>query len=250
MSGRALLAQGRWRRAEYVVWGASSIGGFDLRAEAWNANLEVIGNVPDYLPEGKAPNHIEEMVLTVRRARVLLDWSVIESQMGQHKIGIGVRGGLRADWNSLATGTNGFEFGGDVRWVSPTVRTRADGRMFMSSEYQEWGLRGMIELRSRDAYGLSASVNSSLGAANDGIDMLWNNGVKVSMPGSLPDASLRLTTEYKPKSMSLTAFGRYDAITKALSTGIKLESMAEWLLESCYTKQSGIGLAVRGSYRF
>ena len=233
--------------------GSSRVGSFGLRAEGWAAELRVGGNVPAHLGLGTNPEHINEAAFAMRRARIMLDWT-IAAQTGSNRFEAVLRGGARRDWHSTDTGVGGAELGGELRMVGARIRARGEGRMFVHSTYREWGVRGMIELRSRDGGdGLSLQANPSYGAAGSGVAALWDNGAQAAAgigPAGGPGARLDVTAAYKPPGAPLAVVGRYDSSQRALAFGTKLQRTVEWLLESRYTERGGLGLSFKGSRRF
>ena len=231
--------------------GSSAIGSFGLRAEGWTADLRVGGNVPAHLELGTAPEHVNEAEFTTRRARIMLDWT-IATQTGSNRFEAVLRGGARRDWHSTDTGVGGAELGGELRMVSPRIRARGEGRMFVHSSYREWGVRGMIELRSRGGDGLSVRAAPSYGAVGSGIEALWDNGAQAAgiVPAGGPGARLGITAAYTPPGAPLAVVGRYDSSQRVLAFGTNLQSTIEWLLESRYTERGGLGLSFKGSKKF
>ena len=241
-SASSMLAVGGTKKL-----GASPIGTFGLQAEGWTSELDVAGNLPSHLERGYDPGHINEAGFTVRRARLMLNWSVLDRAYGSNRTEIVLRGGGRADWNNVETGVAGTELGGGVRFESPLFRVRGSGRMFVHPAYREWGLRGMIELRSRDAYGLSLQLNPSYGATDDGIRRLWNNGAGATAGPAPPEGRLNVIAGYRPPGVPFTSFGRFDSATNQIVFGTRIQSAVDWLVEGRYTEK-GPGLVVKGKW--
>ena len=170
---------------------SSPIGSFAIRAEGWTSEVEIAGNVPDYLQNAVAPDHIAESSFQMRRARAMLDWMVYEKTVGEHSTAMRVQGGARFDRLKQEPGVGGAEFGAEVRFTSPYFRALGDGRVFVpkGSAYRERGIRGMIEIRSRR---VALQVNPSYGNVTSGINQLWERGADYRLgdsPGGLHKGS-------------------------------------------------------------
>ena len=228
--------------------GSSAIGGFSVQADGWSSAVEIVGNLPDDLSSGRDADHINALMITARRARMMLNWTVYEQTASAgNTTEIILRGGARSDWNSVETGISGAEFGGEVQFGSPVFRVRSDGRMFIHSGYREWGLRGMVELRSRDEYGLSIQVSPSYGVTEDGVQRLWENGVRTTEPQ--PTGQLGIVAGYTPVGSPLTSFGRYDSMLDRYVIGTRISHAINWILEGGYSGKR-LGLSIKGSKKF
>ena len=155
----------------------SPIGVFRIRAEGISARIEVAGNVPSHLRAGFEPGHINESSVRIRRGRLMLDWMTQRKLYDVYQADARFEGGVRYDQNDLETGVNGSEFGGGLRLAGPIFRAQADGRVFIHPDYREWGIQGLIELRSRQENGISLRVQPTYGNAQSGLNQLWENGV-------------------------------------------------------------------------
>ena len=183
-----------------------TIGAFHLRAEGSSSEIEIAGNVPLYLRTGAAPEHINESAIRLRRGRVLIDWMVPAKMYGTYRAEIRFQGGARYDHNDRDTGVSGAEFGGGVQFIGPAFRAYGDGRMFIHSEYREWGVQATLELRSRLEQGLSLRVNPAYGNADIGLTQLWEHGIAETLTES-PGGRLSAVLEYRN---ALTPYGRID----------------------------------------
>ena len=208
--------------------------------------------MPAHLAEGTHPEHVDEAEFTTRRARIVLDWTIARQAFGSNRFEAVLKGGARRDWHGTDTGVGGAEVGGELRMAGPRVRVRGEGRMFVHSSYREWGVRGMFELRSPGGDGLSLQATPSYGAADSGVEALWAGGVRTAGAGrpAGPEARLGVTAAYRPPGAPLALVGRYDSAHRTLTFGTKLRRTFEWLLESRYTGQGGLGLSLKGSRRF
>lgn len=225
------------------------IGAFGLKAEGWTSELDVASNLPSHLEaDVYDPGYIEEAVYTTRRARFLVDWSVFNHIYGNSRTEMVLQAGGRTDWTSLDTGVSGTEIGGRLGFQSQLFRVHGSGRMFMHSEYREWGIRGMIELRSRDSAGLSLRLNPSYGMTSSGIQGLWHNGATRSSAGSVHrKGHLEVDAGYQPPGLPFMSFGRYDMRTNRVTLGTRIRSTIEWHIESHYNT-NGPGVLIRGQW--
>ena len=223
--------------------GRSRIGAFGLRVEGFRLGIAVAGGNG----EESTSTYLNETSYTIRRARLMLDWAVVDHRVGSSRTEVVFRTGARSDWNSVETGISGAEFGGEVQFGSPVFRVLSDGRMFIHSGYREWGLRGMVELRSRDEYGLSIQVSPSYGVTEDGVQRLWDNGVRTTEPQ--PTGQLGIVAGYTPKGSPLTSFGRYDSMLDRYVIGTRISHAVNWILEGGYSGKR-LGLSIKGSKKF
>ena len=230
---------------------SSAIGAFGLRAEAWTSSVEIAGNVPEYLESGREAGHVNESAFTMRRARLMLDWSVFDGSIGAGQTEVVFRSGMRQDWNNIQKGLGGAEVGGELRFESSIFRVRGDGRVFAHSQYREWGVRGMIELRSqREQGGLSLQVNPAYGSAGGGVQQLWESGVgNTGTEARHRKARVDVVAGYRPAGSPLASFGRYDSVTEQFKLGTRLHSALDWTVESGYGR-AGLGLSIRAARKF
>ena len=222
--------------------GRSRIGAFGLRAEGFSLGISVAGN-----GEESISTYLNETSYTIRRARLMLDWAVVDYRLGSSRTEVVFRTGARQDWSNVADRLGGTEIGGEVRFESSVFRVRGDGRMLIHPSYREWGLRGMFELRSGNEQGLSVRLEPSYGAAQDGIDALWHEGAGTMTP--LPGRQLEIKTAYKPSVFPLAAYSRYNSSQKTLIVGTRFQTDFDWLIEGRHTDR-GLGVSIKGSRTF
>jgi len=227
-----------------------SFATFGLRAEGWTSTVEVAGNAPAYMREGFEADHIGPVSYRMRRARLLLDWTVFTRADGQRKSEIVLRGGGRYDHNNVDKGIGGAEFGGTLKHATPTFRARGEGRIFVppGSNYKEWGVSGMIELRSRDD-NVALRVNPSYGHANSGIDQLWEHGAHFEEIGQ---ARGRVVARLEFPALLAKPYSlvRLTGDLREYSTGISYRLMDGVDLKSEATRKHGeTSLGLRGSWR-
>ena len=107
----------------------------------------------------------------------MLEWTIPRKSYGEYHADIYFQGGIRYDYNELDTGAGGTEISGGVRLAGPIFRAHGSGRMFIHPDYREWGIQGLLELRSRQENGLGLKVSPTYGNAQSGVNQLWENGV-------------------------------------------------------------------------
>ena len=230
------------------------IGGFVVKAEGWSATVDVDGNVSAHEKKAVRADQINESSFQMRRARAQLDWIVFDATHEGNRTEVRLQGGVRHDWNGFDTGVGGAEFGGEARLAGPTFRALADARMFVArdSDYREWGVRAMVELRSRDKQGLAVRMDPSYGSVGSGIDRLWENG---SADHERTSAGMRLNTvvEYSSTAFSGTPYGRVDMLDGGthLYSGMKFTMSEQLDLRTELTRRDQeTGLSLRGFWRF
>ena len=240
--------------------GSNSVGSFGLRADGWMANIQVGGNAPEGLAPSGDPQRIDQASYTTRRARLMLDWRVSRQVSDGNDLEAVLRGGARRDWHSTeAGGALGAEIGGEMRLTSQHVRVRGAGRMFVHSGHREWGVRGTFELSSWQERGVTVEASPSFGAAESGIEALWNSGAEWSggspsatsaLLAATPTARLGVSAAYRPPGGPLALIGRYDTTQRALTFGTELARALDWRVESRYSGRGGLAFTLKGGRRF
>ena len=99
----------------------------------------------------------------------MLDWTVPRQTRGTYSADVHFQGGIRYDYNELDTGAGGTELGTGIKIAGPILRIHGFGRLYIHPEYREWGIRGLIELRSHQD-GLALRVQPSYGNAQSGVN--------------------------------------------------------------------------------
>ncbi len=231
------------------------LGEFAVRAEGWTAGVDLAGNVPAYLNSGVDLDHINSMSFRMRRARVMLDWTAFSRSYEEHHTELLFQGGARVDRNGVETAVGGAEFGGGVRFESPTFRALGEGRMFIphDSGYREWGVHGLIELRSRHDQGFALKVSPSYGQASSGISGLWESGVAHHLTDELPGGRVNAIIEYKIPSFGAIPYWRVDLVEgqRQLYAGFSYRFLNRVGLKSEAARRDGKnGLSLRGLWRF
>ena len=124
-------------------------------------------------------------VANVGRVRALLEGSRMFALGENRAIEPTLEFGLRHDSGDAETGS-GVELGAGIRYTDAvfglTLEANARGLVaHQDSAYEEWGAWATLRLDPGEAgKGLSLSLSPTWGAANSGLDQLWNS---VSVPG-------------------------------------------------------------------
>ena len=178
------------------------IGAFHIRAEGMTVLVEVTGNVPSDLRTGTDPDHINESQLRLGRGRMMLDWAVPRKAYGEYQAEVHFQGGMRRDYNELDTGVSGAEFGGGLKLTGPIFRAHGNARIFMHSDQREWGIQGLLELRSRSESGLSLRVSPAYGNAQSGLNQLWERGAENMTVSGSRSGRMSAVLEYQKAGLS------------------------------------------------
>ena len=178
------------------------IGAFHVRAEALSSQIEIAGNVPPHIREGDEPDNINASDLRLRRGRLMLDWTIPRKTYGEYHADIYFQGGIRYDYNDLDTGVGGTEISGGVRFTGPMFRAHGAGRMLIHPDYREWGLQGLIELRSRQERGVGLQISPTYGNAQSGVSQLWERGVTPENTLTQSAAQLSAVLEYRNSGLA------------------------------------------------
>ena len=104
--------------------------------------------------------------------------------------------GLRYDGGDAETGA-GVEIGAGLGYTAGRFAVQANARGLVAHEdagYEEWGFSGAIRYRAgQDGRGVSFDLGSAWGAAQSGVEGLWNRQNASGLArGAAPDAAQRL----------------------------------------------------------
>ena len=218
-------------------------GALSFRSEGWSSTVETDQSV-----------QINGLAFDVRRIRAALEWAQTNRFDNGHEVNLLLNGGMRYDMNEGVEDVNGMEFGGGLRYRSPNRRVKLDGRGRMlvatDSDYEEWGIGGMIQIDPGDDGGLGVSLNTSYGNATSGVRSIWDNGI-ASSARSPQRGRLALLTEYRFPALRTTPYGRMDLAggQQRLVLGTRFQSLLDLLFEGTYSRD-GAGLALKGGVRF
>ena len=133
-----------------------------------------------------------------------------------------VEAGVRYDGGAAETGA-GFDLGGGLQLVAPTIGMTIEGRgrMLLANwtdvgavqwTIRDWGAAGLLQWApGADGLGLTLSLAPSWGGAADVAPALWEQGALLAAaPGGAPNPAGRLAAEV---GYGLAAFGRTSVLT-------------------------------------
>ena len=233
-----------------VTNGASSLR---LRTEGWLSRVEVDGG------EG-----MDSLTLEMHRARFALEWSQVHKFRSGDEVTVQLEGGARFG-DGEGTDGAGMEFGGGLRYASPTsgLTMEGHGRLLATGDsgYEEWGVRGMIQIDPQAATGISLRLVPAWGEAASGVQELWDRGAgdRRDLASGMRKGRLNAKVEYGLAEFHGTPYGRVylvDGGTRAFGTGMRYEvsRMLDLRIEGTRTQSVDVparhGLALRGHWKF
>ena len=129
---------------------------------------------------------IESVTLNASRHRLMFEGSHAHRFASGVGLTSSVEFGLRYDGGDGETG-NSIETGAGLRYTNPasglTIEGRARTLLAHESDYEEWGVSGLVRLDPGAAgMGLSLSVQPAWGQTAAGVQQLWANGVSGLAP--------------------------------------------------------------------
>ena len=183
----------------------------------------------------------------------MLDWTVLDNRYGNHRTQFLVRAGGRYDRNNIDTGVGGAEFGVGLRFASPTFRALGDGRVFIprGSSYREWGVRTMIEVRSRDER-IALQVSPAYGNADNGIQQLWERGAADQLETTPVGGRVNALLRYSPPGLNASPYWRVNVRNGQYENfaGFGYRLSNQFNVQSEATRRCGeTGWSLRGQWR-
>ena len=213
---------------------------WSVRAEGWQNWVT-----------GEAGTGLDELTFTLRRFRAMLDWSLVNRFVGNHELHVVASGGMRHDLHDGAENASGVEVGGGLRYLSPENRLKIEGtgRVLLTtdSDYEEWGIGGMIQLDPSGGRGLAMQVEPSYGSTASQTARLYENGVLRG--ASVFGPKLMASMEYRGLSMSAP----YGRLMLGRENRFAIGSTIPWWQSvSVEGVASGRGLAlgVKGGFKY
>ena len=155
--------------ARGVLVSASNTGGFELAARSDAMFVRTSSEKTSGMVAAEGDTSRLRLALEGSRGMTFASGSVLTPSLEL---------GLRRDGGDAESGM-GFELGGTVRYENPALGLRMEltARRLMAHEessYEEWGVGGSVQLSPGGSdRGLSARLQSSLGAAASGVEGLW-----------------------------------------------------------------------------
>ncbi|MDE2870953.1 MAG: fibronectin type III domain-containing protein [Gemmatimonadota bacterium] len=233
-----------------VTNGASALR---VRAEGWLSRVEV-----------DEAEGMDSLTLDMERARFALEWSQVHKFRSGDEVTVLLEGGARFG-DGEGTDGAGMEFGGGLRYANPTsgLTMEGHGRLLATGDsgYEEWGVRGLIQIDPQAAAGLSMKLAPTWGEPASGVQELWERGVsdRMGAAADMRKARLNAELEYGLAGFHGTPYGRVylvDGGTRAFGTGMRYEvsGVLGLLIEG--TRTHGVdaparhGLALKGHWKF
>ena len=233
-----------------VANGASALR---VRTEGWLSRVEV-----------DEADGMDSLTLEMERARFALEWSQVHKFRSGDQVTVLLEGGARFGDGEGTDGT-GMEFGGGLRYSSPTSGLTMEGRGRLlatgDSGYEEWGVRGLIQIDPQARPGLSMKLVPTWGEPASGVQALWERGASQKRDAALDMRRGRLNAEveYGLRGFHGTPYGRaylVDGGTRAFGTGMRYEVSGGLGLRIEGTRTQSVdaparhGLALRGHWKF
>ena len=233
-----------------VANGASALR---VRTEGWLSRVEVDES------EG-----MDSLTLDMQRGRFSLEWSQVHRFRSGDEVTVLLEGGARFG-DGEGTDGAGMEFGGGLRYASPMtgLTMEGHGRLLATGDsgYEEWGVRGLIQIDPQAGMGLSMKLVPAWGETASGVQELWERGLsgRRDAAAGMQRGRLNAEVEYGLARFHGTPYSRIylvDGGTRAFGTGMRYEVSGGLGLCIEGTRTQSVdapaqhGLALRGNWRF
>lgn len=233
-----------------VANGASALR---IRSEGWVSRVEV--------DEGEG---MDSLTLDMQRARFALEWSQVHRFRSGDEVTVLLEGGARFG-DGEGTDGAGMEFGGGLRYSSPAtgLTMEGHGRLLATGDsgYEEWGVRGLIQIDPQAGKGLSMKLVPAWGETASGVQELWERGLsgRRDAVAGMQRGRLNAEVEYGLAEFHGTPYSRIhlvDGGTRAFGTGMRYEVSQVLGLRIEGTRALSAdaparhGLALRGHWKF
>ena len=233
-----------------VANGASALR---IRTEGWMSRVEVDES------EG-----MDSLSLDMQRGRFALEWSQVHRFRSGDEVTVLLEGGARFG-DGEGTDGAGMEFGGGMRYSSPTtgLTMEGHGRLLATGDsgYEEWGVRGLIQIDPQAGKGLAMKLVPTWGDAASGVQELWERGLsgRRDAASGMQRGRLNAEVEYGLAEFHGTPYSRIylvDGGTRAFGTGMRYEvsQVLGLRIEGTRTQSADAparhGLALRGHWKF
>ena len=224
-----------------------------VRTEGWLSRVKV-----------DEAEGMDSLTLEMQRARFALEWSQVHKFSSGDEVTVLLEGGARFG-DGEGTDGAGMEFGGGLRYASPTSGLTMEGRGRLlatgDSGYEEWGVSGLIQIDPQAATGFSMKLVPAWGETASGVQELWERGLgdRRAMAADMRKGRLNAEFAYGLAGFHGTPYGRVhlvDGGTRAVGTGMRYELSGGLGLRIEGTRTQSVdaparhGLALRGSLRF
>ena len=232
---------------------ANGTSALRARTEGWLSRVEVDES------EG-----MDSLTLDMQRGRFALEWSQVHRSRSGDEVTVLLEGGARFG-DGEGTGGAGMEFGGGLRYASPAtgLTMEGHGRLLATGDsgYEEWGVRGLIQIDPQAGKGVSMKLVPAWGETASGVQELWERGLNARRDAAagIQRGRLNAEVEYGLAGFHGTPYSRIylvDGGTRAFGTGMRYEASGglglriegTWTLSVDAPAQHG--LALRGNWRF
>ena len=232
---------------------ASGASALRVRTEGWLSRVEV-----------DEAEGMDSLTLEMQRARFALEWSQVHKFRSGDEVTVLLEGGARFG-DGEGTDGAGMEFGGGLLYASPAtgLSMEGHGRLLATGDsgYEEWGVRGLIQIDPQAGTGISLRLVPAWGEAASGVQELWDRGAgdRRDLASGMRKGRLNAEIEYGLAEFHGTPYGRVylvDGGTRAFGTGMRYEvsRILDLRIEGTRTESVDVparhGLALRGHWKF
>ncbi len=192
---------------------------------------------------------LRNMSLSASRQRLMLEGSYTRELSSGATFTPSIEVGMRRDGGDGETG-NGVEIVGGLRYSDAaaglTVEGGARTLVGHSSDYDEWGLSGLVRIDpDATGRGLALSVQPSWGNATSGVRQLWENGV----PGRAASAHQTAGHVDAQVAYGIGAAPGLGVVTPYAGLGLAGEGARSWRAGIRWQLAPDAGLSLEGTRR-
>ena len=189
------------------------------------------------------------MSVNASRQRLMLEGSYTRELSSGATFTPSIEVGMRRDSGDGETG-NGVEIVGGLRYSDAatglTVEGGARTLVGHSSDYEEWGLSGLVRIDpDATGRGLALSVQPSWGHATSGVRQLWENGV----PGRAASAHRAAGRVDAQVAYGIGAAPGLGVVTPYAGLGLAGEGARSWRAGIRWQLAPDAGLSLEGTRR-
>ncbi|MDE2975083.1 MAG: fibronectin type III domain-containing protein [Gemmatimonadota bacterium] len=232
---------------------ASGASALRVRTEGWLSRVKV-----------DETDVMDSLTLEMERARFALEWSQTHKFRSGDEVTVLLEGGARFG-DGEGTDGAGMEFGGGMRYASPAsgLTMEGHGRLLATGDsgYEEWGIRGLIQIDPQSHTGFAAKLVPAWGEPASGVQELWERGAGGGrgLAADMRKGRLNAEVEYGLGEFNGTPYGRMhlvDGGARAFGTGMRYEvsRIVDLRIEGTRTQSVGAparhGLSLKGHWRF
>ena len=153
----------------------------DQQIEGGTTRLRLKGETAFTWADVDGAENIGSTTLNASRQRLLLEGIHVRKLASGTTLTPSIEIGMRYDGGDGETGSS-VEIGAGLRYANPatglTMRGRARTLLAHSSDYEEWGVSGLVRFDpGARGLGFSLSLQPAWGQTASGVQRLWNSGV-------------------------------------------------------------------------